>query len=174
MKKSTTSKKTVKPAIVKAVESVVKKSEPVNVLADPVTEKSEVKDTEKTKTAEDPKTTKTVKTVKTAAKTTKTKTTRTSSRAAKTAAKTVFVEIGELKVNTDELVQKAEEEFKKQYPNNEIKDIKAFYSAQKKKSAKSSSKTVPKKYGYGGDGSYERNGYSVKNISNKKEFPDNL
>ena len=57
---------------------------------------------------------------------------------------------------------------------NEIKDIKAFYSAQKKKSAKTSSKTVPKKYGYGGDGSYERNGYSVKNISNKKEFPDNL
>lgn len=132
MKKSTTSKKTVKPAIVKAVESVVKKSEPVNVLADPVTEKSEVKDTEKTKTAEDPKTTKTVKTVKTAAKTTKTKTTRTSSRAAKTAAKTVFVEIGELKVNTDELVQKAEEEFKKQYPNNEIKDIKVYLNTNEK------------------------------------------
>ena len=132
MKKSTTSKKTVKPAIVKAVESVVKKSEPVNVLADPVTEKSEVKDTEKTKTAEDPKTTKTVKTVKTAAKTTKTKTTRTSSRAAKTAAKTVFVEIDELKVNTDELVQKAEEEFKKQYPNNEIKDIKVYLNTNEK------------------------------------------
>lgn len=43
---------------------------------------------------------------------------------------------------------------------NEIKDIKAFYAAQKKKSSASkTSKTSKRKFGYGGDGSYERKGY---------------
>ncbi len=132
MKKSTTTKKTVKPAIVKAVESVVKKSEPVNVLADPVTEKSETKSIEEAKAAEAPKAVKAVKTAKAAAKTAKAKTTRTTSKTAKTAAKAVFVEIDELKVNTDELVKKAEEEFKKQYPNTEIKDIKVYLNTNEK------------------------------------------
>ena len=50
---------------------------------------------------------------------------------------------------------------------NEIHDIKAFYISQKKKKAKAPAK---RKFGYGGDGSYERREDGLI----KKDFPENL
>ena len=54
---------------------------------------------------------------------------------------------------------------------NEIKDIKAFYVACKKKYSKTNNTSSKKKYGYGGDGSYERN----ENLKIKdKKFSESL
>lgn len=55
----------------------------------------------------------------------------------------------------------------------EITNIKAFYTACRKKYSKTSKVNSKKKYGYGGDGSYERSENIVKS-SEKIDFPDNL
>lgn len=41
---------------------------------------------------------------------------------------------------------------------NEITDIKAFYASCRKKYSADNKKYIKKKFGYGGDGSYERKG----------------
>ncbi|WP_300357290.1 hypothetical protein [Fusobacterium sp.] len=56
---------------------------------------------------------------------------------------------------------------------NEIKDIKEFYIMQKKKHLEKNKSTTKKRYGYGGDGSYERKNTKL-DILNKNEFPENL
>lgn len=53
---------------------------------------------------------------------------------------------------------------------NEIEDIKAFYALCRKKYSAGVKKAVSKKYGYGGDGSYERKNYNPAS----KEYKDNL
>ena len=55
----------------------------------------------------------------------------------------------------------------------EITDIKSFYAACKKKYSKTFKTNGKKKYGYGGDGSYERKEY-IEKSSVKIEYPDNL
>ena len=55
----------------------------------------------------------------------------------------------------------------------EITDIKSFYAACKKKYSKTFKTNSKKKYGYGGDGSYERKEYIGKS-SIKAEYSDNL
>lgn len=55
----------------------------------------------------------------------------------------------------------------------EITDIKSFYAMCKKKYSKNLKNCSKKKYGYGGDGSYERNEYITKSAT-ENEYPDNL
>lgn len=56
----------------------------------------------------------------------------------------------------------------------EITDIKEFYSACRKKYSGNSKKIVKRKYGYGGDGSYERNENLKINSLDEEKFPENL
>lgn len=56
---------------------------------------------------------------------------------------------------------------------NEIKDLKSFYIEHKKKSTSHKINST-KKYGYGGDGSYERNENMNVPELDEEDFPENL